>query len=324
MKYKVHNYFVLLFFLGCLLLACSNPSPNQSELSDAASELLWPTLRSGSSGRDVVTAQYLLRAEGYTLSVDGSFGSGTDSVVKQFQSANGLSSDGVVGPNTWEKLIVTVQKNSSGNAVRALQDQLKNRYAYSLDITGQFRTTTETHVKDFQSSRGLTANGIVTINTWSALVSQQSGGSRVDIAKRIQNNSRVTLWNYSPVSSSSTDGADAHSNIRDTADGKAAEHSCYDNAPCGTVLLSSTMLSAMESMAGSYTIRVTSIAGGSHSVNSSHYSGTAFDTDTINGVAVSSSNSYYRAFMQRCRDLGAKQVYGPGDSGHSAHVHCSW
>jgi zinc D-Ala-D-Ala carboxypeptidase len=322
MEEGMKRLFLLVLFLSVVLAACSSPAPT-TELSSEA--LAWPTLQSGSSGRDVVTAQYLLRARGYSLSVDGSFGSGTLSAVKSFQSASGLSSDGVVGANTWEKLIVTVQSGSSGDAVRALQDQLKNRYGYSLDITGQFGSTTTTHIQSFQRSKGLTVDGIVGANTWSALVSNSSsGGSRSAIASRILANSRITLWPYSPVSSSSSDGADARSNIRDTANGGAAKRSCFGNAPCGTVLLSSTMLSAMETIAGSYSFRVTAIAGGSHSANSYHYTGRSFDVDVINGVGVSSSNSYYRAFMQRCRDLGAIEVLGPGDAGHSTHLHCTF
>ncbi len=88
--------------------------------------------------------------------------------------------------------------------------------------------------------------------------------------------------------------------------------------------LDTRMLDGMLRLANTYDIEVTSIAGGSHSSTSRHYAGVAFDVDEINGVHVTSSNPYYRALMQKCRDLGATEVLGPGDSGHDTHVHCAW
>jgi len=61
-------------------------------------------LRQGSSGPDVQTMQQRLSDLGNSLSVDGNFGSGTKAAVVAFQSSNGLSADGVVGPATWAAL----------------------------------------------------------------------------------------------------------------------------------------------------------------------------------------------------------------------------
>lgn len=63
------------------------------------------TLRIKSSGADVEFLQKLLNMKGYRLIVDGIFGSGTESVVKDFQEDFELIVDGIVGTKTWEKLI---------------------------------------------------------------------------------------------------------------------------------------------------------------------------------------------------------------------------
>ena len=56
-------------------------------------------LRVGSIGDDVKKLQELLGVD-----VIGKFGPKTEAAVKGWQSANGLTPDGVVGPNTWAKM----------------------------------------------------------------------------------------------------------------------------------------------------------------------------------------------------------------------------
>ena len=64
-----------------------------------------PTLRKGAKGEQVELLQELLAVKGYILKVDGDFGTKTEEAVKNFQKANGLTDDGIVGPKTWEKLL---------------------------------------------------------------------------------------------------------------------------------------------------------------------------------------------------------------------------
>jgi len=114
----------------------------------------------------VTAVQYLLRAHGGSLSVDGAFGPETEQAVRDFQNAKGLSVDGVVGPNTWEALNLTVRNGSSGDAVRAVQARL------GTVVDGVFGSATEAAVRDFQGDNGLSADGIAGPDTWAAL----SGG----------------------------------------------------------------------------------------------------------------------------------------------------
>ncbi|MDE7246742.1 MAG: LysM peptidoglycan-binding domain-containing protein [Lachnospiraceae bacterium] len=70
-------------------------------------------LRPGSSGQDVITLQYLLNVAAEFNSAipapaqDGKFGRETQQSVAAFQSAVGLTPDGIVGPLTWQALYNT-------------------------------------------------------------------------------------------------------------------------------------------------------------------------------------------------------------------------
>jgi hypothetical protein len=82
----------------------------------------WPLVRKGDQQHPVKTLQYLLRARGHNLTVDGIFGPNTDAAVRAFQQQKGLAVDGIVGPNTWSALIITVKQGSQGDAVRGVQE----------------------------------------------------------------------------------------------------------------------------------------------------------------------------------------------------------
>ena len=71
-----------------------------------------PVLRKGSTGEAVKTLQRLLRQlqyvnlDGKTLIIaDGSFGSNTEAAVKRYQQKHLNGVDGIVGINTWNKLL---------------------------------------------------------------------------------------------------------------------------------------------------------------------------------------------------------------------------
>ena len=65
-------------------------------------------LSKGSEGKSVKALQHLLIDYGYSCGncgADGDFGSNTDAAVKKYQKAMDLTVDGIVGPNTWAKLL---------------------------------------------------------------------------------------------------------------------------------------------------------------------------------------------------------------------------
>jgi peptidoglycan hydrolase-like protein with peptidoglycan-binding domain len=141
----------------------------------------WPLVRMGDQQHPVQTLQYLLRARGHSVTVDGIFGPQTDAAVRAFQQQKGLAVDGIVGPQTWSALIITVARGSTGDAVRGVQQEFQFRNlsgdpSKGLQIDGIFGPKTDAAVRDFQQALhqdipSVTVDGIVGPVTWQALVS---------------------------------------------------------------------------------------------------------------------------------------------------------
>lgn len=61
-------------------------------------------VRIGAEGNITYLIQAMLVCHSFDIDADGIFGPATESAVKEFQSRNGLSQDGIVGKNTFNKL----------------------------------------------------------------------------------------------------------------------------------------------------------------------------------------------------------------------------
>ena len=141
----------------------------------------WPVVKNGSNGHPIKTLQYLLRARGDSVAVDGVFGPNTEAAVKAFQASHGVATDGIVGPVTWAALVVQVKEGSQGDAVRGVQEEFQFRNlsgdpSKGPQVDGIFGPKTEAAVRGFQQALSLdipsvTADGIVGPVTWQALVS---------------------------------------------------------------------------------------------------------------------------------------------------------
>ena len=81
-------------------------SDNSSSSSDSTSgqDYAEGTLSYSSSGTEVKKMQQALKALGYNVSADGSYGALTQMAVTQFQKRNGLTADGVAGSATLKLL----------------------------------------------------------------------------------------------------------------------------------------------------------------------------------------------------------------------------
>ncbi|MFG1644208.1 peptidoglycan-binding protein [Amycolatopsis sp. NPDC049252] len=131
----------------------------------------WPVVRDGDTGDAVKSVQYLLNSrQSAGLAVDGEFGPATLAATKAFQSAHGLTVDGIVGPDTWAALVPVLTEGSTGDAVRAVQNEL-TAHDVPTTITGTFDADTAANLRTFQTAHGLSPSGSADADTWKALVS---------------------------------------------------------------------------------------------------------------------------------------------------------
>ena len=82
--------------------------PVKATKTETTSTVKVKTLKKGSKGSNVKAMQILLMGHNFYCGgygADGDFGSGTESAVRAFQKAKGLTVDGVCGPATWAKLL---------------------------------------------------------------------------------------------------------------------------------------------------------------------------------------------------------------------------
>jgi peptidoglycan hydrolase-like protein with peptidoglycan-binding domain len=141
----------------------------------------WPVVKNGDKEHPIKTLQHLLRARGHSVTVDGMFGPKTEAAVKVFQTSRGLSANGIVGPETWTTLVLTVKKSSQGDAVRGVQEEFQFRNlsgdpSQGLQVDGVFGPKTDSTVRGFQHALSLdipsvAVDGTVGPVTWQALVS---------------------------------------------------------------------------------------------------------------------------------------------------------
>ena len=143
-----------------------------------------PTISEGATGPTVRWAQYLLvrRTLSYNQ-IDGIFGPVTKTAVEEFQHADGLSADGIVGPITWGKLggdgpePPVLAQGSTGSVVERLQNALnegRGEFAPASDpvlaLDGIYGLQTAAAVEGTQKLAAIGADGVVGLQTWAVPV----------------------------------------------------------------------------------------------------------------------------------------------------------
>lgn len=163
------------------------------------------SLRRGSRGNEVKLIQYYLNFLSFfnnrlpSIDADGIFGPATENAVKAFQSEYGLTADGIVGRDTWNRLQdayfstlnslpdeyrsyssllypgYVITTGASGNVVTQLQMFLNviaanNSAVPSVTVDGVYGNETKNAVIAVQKLSGLEQTGAVGALAWNAIV----------------------------------------------------------------------------------------------------------------------------------------------------------
>lgn len=159
-------------------------------------------LRPGDSGAAVMNMQTRLNnvSPVYTAinyqSADGKYGNNMTNAVRRFQGQFGLAADGIIGPQTWNKIVAVskgvrdknntavtssypgyvLNSGSQGDSVRFIQSYLNAVNSYigagwpTLTVDGIYGSMTKQVVRNFQTKYNLKADGIVGRNTWAFII----------------------------------------------------------------------------------------------------------------------------------------------------------
>ena len=147
-------------------------------------------LELGDTGAQVKYMQNRLIVLGYlTGTADGTFGETTQAAVIAFQERNSIYADGIAGPTTLSKLysssarkasavvgnLGSLREGMNGDAVRALQRNLKSLGYYTGSVDGDYGSGTVAAVTAFQQAYGLNVDGIAGKATQNAIIAAVNG-----------------------------------------------------------------------------------------------------------------------------------------------------
>lgn len=122
-------------------------------------------LKIGSTGKEVAIVQNNLKILGYDpQAIDCIYGENTEAAVKEFQEANGLEPDGIIGDSTWSSLI---------SKIKEIQSAL-NENGFNLILDGVAGINTYSSLIRFQEDNNLTIDGIVGAETRQTLFKSDS------------------------------------------------------------------------------------------------------------------------------------------------------
>jgi len=165
------------------------------------------TIKLNSTGDLVKVAQYLMGYAAIKQATD-TFDTLFKDAVMDWQEAHNLTADGIIGKNTWTALAENTPTCSTSKQKKSVYTCALQILLGGLTVDGDFGTNTKKAVTAYQTSAGLTADGICGAKTWAALITGKvtstststssagstSGGQVVTGSKVLNNCVKYLQW----------------------------------------------------------------------------------------------------------------------------------
>ena len=182
------------------------PTPIPESLPDPQAAK-YTQLQFGDTGTFVTALQEALtELRFYKGTVDGKYGSGTQSAVSTFEKKNKLEQDGIADPSLlyllfegtprnyggYKKTVktippiygITMEYGDKGEPVKTLQTRLQTLGYFSDEITGTFNRATRTALKAFQKKMEIATDGVATPDVQTILYSASALSSGITVTPK--------------------------------------------------------------------------------------------------------------------------------------------
>lgn len=148
------------------------------------------TIKHTDNNELVNVAKYLMGFSGRG-EANSTFDATFVSFVCSWQSKNGLTADGIIGPKTWAKIAATAPTCSTAKNKKSAATCAVQLLVGKLTVDGIYGTNTKKAVAAYQSAKKLTADGVCGPKTWAALIGTEAATSGTGAEQTTENGKTI-------------------------------------------------------------------------------------------------------------------------------------